>query len=407
MRRLFGVALAVMMAAGGTAARAVNVDTYFDVPYVAGSWVWENPDNRRDSNTGTGLQLNAGLPLKSPNWRDWAFEVSLYDVGHRDRALGYSEDYQRALFVNVMRDFGTHDWNIYYLPKFKPYVFGGLGALDDDVGGSSQLNSGIDLGVGVLFPLGYRGVALRMEASAIGENNGSERPGEDRDLYADYHFNVGIEIPLTVLRKSAPLNPLNVATGCVNEVDPYTGKKSCAVDSDGDGVPDDRDRCPGTPKGTAVDAYGCPVQAGNGDADGDGVIDSRDACPDTYANIRVNSSGCALPQIAIINELSYSAATALKLTDESRTALDRLAAMMKGQANMRIEIGVYADDRIPNPADVTTRRADLLKHELETRGIDASRVSAVGYGRDKPVDSNGTDAGRQANRRVEIKISIE
>lgn len=406
MRRIIRVAVAVTLGACGTA-RAVNIDNYSDVPYVAGAWVWENPDNRRDSNTGTGFDLTAGLPLQSQNWRDWAFEAKLYQVGHKNRALGYTEDYQRTLLFNVMRDFGTHDWNPYYLPKFKPYVFGGLGVFDDDVGGSSQWNTGIDLGAGLLFPLGYRGVALRMEAFAVGENNGSKRPGEDRDLYADYHFNVGVEIPLTILRKSAPTNPLEVATGCVNEVDPYTGRKTCAVDTDRDGVPDELDHCPGTPKGTAVDANGCPLQAGNGDADGDGVIDSADNCPGTYAGLRVNSSGCALPQIEVVKELAFASPTSMSLADSAHGALDAMAAMMKNQANMRVEIGVYSDDRTANAHELTSKRADLLKRELVNRGIDANRVTAQGYGDAKPIDSNGTETGRQANRRVELKISLE
>ncbi len=46
------------------------------------------------------------------------------------------------------------------------------------------------------------------------------------------------------------------------------------VDTDGDGVADKRDECPGTPAGVAVDKDGCPV-----DTDGDGIADYRDACP--------------------------------------------------------------------------------------------------------------------------------
>jgi len=60
-----------------------------------------------------------------------------------------------------------------------------------------------------------------------------------------------------------------------------------ATDSDGDGVPDVRDKCPNTPKGAKVDAQGCPK-----DADGDGVADGLDKCPDTPRGVKVNADGC-------------------------------------------------------------------------------------------------------------------
>jgi OmpA-OmpF porin, OOP family len=47
-----------------------------------------------------------------------------------------------------------------------------------------------------------------------------------------------------------------------------------AKDTDGDGVPDKTDKCPGTPASVKVDKFGCPV-----DGDGDGVADYLDKCP--------------------------------------------------------------------------------------------------------------------------------
>jgi OOP family OmpA-OmpF porin len=60
-------------------------------------------------------------------------------------------------------------------------------------------------------------------------------------------------------------------------------------DADGDGVPDHLDKCPGTPKGVAVDANGCPP-----DSDGDGVPDYLDKCPDTPAGVKVDAKGCPI-----------------------------------------------------------------------------------------------------------------
>ena len=60
-------------------------------------------------------------------------------------------------------------------------------------------------------------------------------------------------------------------------------------DTDGDGVPDKRDKCPGTPHGAKVDANGCPL-----DTDGDGVYDGLDKCPDTPRGCKVDATGCSI-----------------------------------------------------------------------------------------------------------------
>lgn len=64
------------------------------------------------------------------------------------------------------------------------------------------------------------------------------------------------------------------------------------LDTDRDGIADNRDVCPGTSPGTSVDRRGCPVPA---DADEDGVADGNDACPDTPAGRAVDARGCPIP----------------------------------------------------------------------------------------------------------------
>jgi len=64
-------------------------------------------------------------------------------------------------------------------------------------------------------------------------------------------------------------------------------ERGCPRDGDGDGVPDGLDKCPGTPKGAVVDESGCPK-----DGDGDGVSDGLDKCPNTPKGAVVDASGC-------------------------------------------------------------------------------------------------------------------
>ena len=63
----------------------------------------------------------------------------------------------------------------------------------------------------------------------------------------------------------------------------------CPIDSDGDGVFDGIDQCPNTPKGWPVDAKGCPI-----DSDKDGVPDGKDKCPNTPLGAKVDDNGCPL-----------------------------------------------------------------------------------------------------------------
>lgn len=66
----------------------------------------------------------------------------------------------------------------------------------------------------------------------------------------------------------------------------------CPLDSDGDGVPDYLDKCSNTAKGITIDKNGCPVVAN--DSDKDGVLDSLDKCKDTPKDIIVDKNGCPI-----------------------------------------------------------------------------------------------------------------
>lgn len=73
-----------------------------------------------------------------------------------------------------------------------------------------------------------------------------------------------------------------------------TGCSASQRDSDRDGVRDNADKCPNTPAGESVDAEGC--SATQKDADGDGVVDNLDRCLNTPAGEQVDPDGCSASQ---------------------------------------------------------------------------------------------------------------
>lgn len=70
-------------------------------------------------------------------------------------------------------------------------------------------------------------------------------------------------------------------------------KQNQNTDTDRDGVPDSKDKCASTPSGTEVDGDGCPTQTEDADTDGDGVVDEDDDCPNVAGLPQYN--GCLQP----------------------------------------------------------------------------------------------------------------
>jgi OOP family OmpA-OmpF porin len=53
---------------------------------------------------------------------------------------------------------------------------------------------------------------------------------------------------------------------------------------------------------------------------------------------------------------------------------------------------------------LSKERAESIKSYLVSKGANASRIEATGYGQNQPIATNKTAAGRQANRRVEFTL---
>ena len=187
-------------------------------------------------------------------------------------------------------------------------------------------------------------------------------------------------------------------------------KKGCPKDGDGDGVPDYKDECPDTPEKAIgfVDAKGCEL-----DSDGDGVPDYKDECP-TVPGVKENK-GCPelkrevrqLLQKAMQGIEFESGKTTIK--KKSYPLLDQIAQIFIENSNYIIEVQGHTDNTGKPELNKTLsdKRAHAVMDYMINKGVEAHRLSAVGYGQDQPIADNKTQEGRQKNRRVEFKISFE
>ncbi len=97
------------------------------------------------------------------------------------------------------------------------------------------------------------------------------------------------------------------------------------------------------------------------------------------------------------------------LKNTSFKAIDELASAMAVKSTMEIEIAGHTDNVGDKSANLTLsqERAEAVRNYLIKKGIEANRITAKGYGDTKPVADNTTSAGKQQNRRTEVKIIKE
>ena len=181
------------------------------------------------------------------------------------------------------------------------------------------------------------------------------------------------------------------------------------ADSDGDGVTDDKDKCPNTPSGVKVDMNGCPL-----DSDKDGVLDHLDKCPGTPMGVKVDADGCPIPVPTKSAEVTEAGTWIYKdiqfevnkadLKESSIPTLNEIVDALNAQSGLNIEIQGHTDSTGAHDYNVglSQRRAQSVRNYLISKGIDPSRMTSKGYGPDRPIASNTTKEGRARNRRVEI-----
>ncbi|AMS13951.1 MULTISPECIES: OmpA family protein [Pseudomonas] len=157
-------------------------------------------------------------------------------------------------------------------------------------------------------------------------------------------------------------------------------------DEDGDGVPDSRDKCPGTPKGVQVDANGCP--------------------PEPVAV--VEEVVVVKEETIVIRDVHFEFDSA-RLTAADKAKLDTIATRLKQEApSAQLRVTGHTDSVGSDAYNqrLSEKRARSVTEYLISAGVPRSSfVSVVGAGESQPVADNKTADGRAMNRRTEIKIN--
>lgn len=171
------------------------------------------------------------------------------------------------------------------------------------------------------------------------------------------------------------------------------------VDTDKDGVPDAQDKCPN--EAGPANNQGCPVK----DADKDGVPDAQDQCPNEAGP--ADNQGCpvASQKLEIKGKVLFDSKKS-KLNKRYRPLLDQVAKVLLAHPEIgTVTFEGHSDGREKNGQKLSQARAEAVRDYLIEKGVPASRLAAKGFGSERPVDSDKTAKGRDANRRVEFLIS--
>ena len=262
---------------------------------------------------------------------------------------------------------GTEEFTGYTDNAFKPYVLVGAGqskievedAAGNFVTGSKDTIG--NLGLGAMYRINDA-LSLRGEARAI--HNFDESWWEGMAL-AGLEVVLGGHLAPTVA--VPPMQEPLVVTA------PVVVVVESDLDSDGDGVPDSIDACPGTPMNVVVDERGCPVQ-----------VDIEDTLK---------------MELRVFFDNDKSA-----IKNQYKPEIAKVAEKMREYPNSVASIEGHASKTGPSAAynqRLSEARAVAVKSMLTNEfGIEPNRLSTVGYGYDRPIADNNTEEGRAMNRRV-------
>jgi len=399
----------------GLAQAGAPDDSWYIAPSIYALWL----DDSRMADDDLGISLAFGRTL-SPAWD---VELSVFGSEHKmagDGNLelqGLAASTKRVFYrdgrVNPFLNFGVGYVKNIYKPgedvddfdaRFSAGVLVDLGPARED-GTAMQLRA--DLGarraVTTGSPVDYiagLGIQYSWGGAPVRKVVDSDGDGVSDDLDRC----PGTAAGNAVDSNGCPLD--DDGDGVTNDLDKCPGTTAgakvdaagCEPDSDGDGVADSRDQCPNTPPGVKVDEKGCET-----DGDADGIVDSQDKCPDTPKGERVDATGCPFNKEILLQGVKFETNSA-ELLPESTPVLDRAIATLKRYPELNVEVAGHTDSRGSDAynMDLSARRAETVLKYLKDGGV-SNALTSRGYGERQPIASNNTEDGRQQNRRVVLR----
>jgi outer membrane protein OmpA-like peptidoglycan-associated protein len=228
--------------------------------------------------------------------------------------------------------------------------------------------------------------------------------------------------PVVAVAPPAPASPVDTdgdgipdtSDLCPNDPedkDGFQDEDGCPdLDNDQDGIPDAVDKCPNDPedKDGFEDEDGCPDL----DNDQDGIPDASDLCPNEPGP--PEEKGCPKKHTLVsvtqdrieLHQAVFFATGRATIMPRSFALLDEVADVLKTRSTMQVRVEGHTDTRGSRTSNMrlSQARADSVKAYVVGRGVEASRLVSVGFGPDKPIETNKTAAGRERNRRVEFVI---
>lgn len=335
--------------------------------YVTPSINYLVTDAGRGEDSHEGYGLTVGLPMST---------TQNYELSLNYTKPGATELYD--LNASLLTFFDANTPGLFSLLS--------LGLLNSDGGaGDDYLSGTVSAGLGALLP-GFMG-NFRIEALLRGDlhfNNSAGLGG--KKAFVEPVVRLGYQIPLGPQPRAEAPQSDDVAV-----VDAYGN------DSDGDGVGDNNDLCPGTPMGTVVDNTGC--------ASSNTAAVAGSDCRQPKLGEAVDEYGCAVDRSVILNGVNFEFDSDV-LTAEAESVLDDVAQVVSGMSDATIEIAGHTSDEGDEyyNIDLSQRRAAAVRQYLINAGVSSAQLVAKGYGGKAPLQANDTISGRRENRRVEVKV---